>query len=232
MRGRSWPAAVLVAVLLAAGCSSTSGAGAESDEPAPEFAPSAADPDPSRRIEGVVTEVFQGGYHVRADQRVAYTFSPPIGGAHDAAWAACGGVVYPRPVRSETLVHSLEHGAVWIAYDPERITGEGVDALAARVDGRPYTVMSPYPGLEAPISLQAWGHQLTVSDPADARIDQFIAALRANPNTAPEPGASCAPLGPGLFDPDAPPPFAPVPAASAIDGVTVVAERESGRAGG
>jgi hypothetical protein len=230
MRGRNWPVpVVLVAFLVAAGCSST---GAQSDEAAADFAPSAAEPDPSLRIEGVVTEVFQGGYHVRADQRVAYTFSPPIGGAHDAAWAACSGVVYPRPVRSENLVHSLEHGAVWIAYDPERITGNGVDALAARVEDKPYTVMSPYPGMKEPISLQAWGHQLMMSDPADVRIDQFIAALRANPNTTPEPGASCAALGPGLFDPDNPPPFVPAPPQSAIDGVTVVAERETGRAGG
>ncbi len=230
MRDRCWPVAVvLVALLVAAGCSSPD---APPDEAAADFAPSAAEPDPSLRIEGVVLEAFQGGYHVRADQRVAYTFTPPIGGAHDAAWAACAGVVYPRPIRSETLVHSLEHGAVWIAYDPEQISGTGVDALAARVDGRPYTVMSPYPGMKSPISLQAWGHQLMVSDPADVRIDQFIVALSANPNTTPEPGASCAPLGPGLFDPDNPPPFVPAPPQSAIDGVTVVAERETGRAGG
>ena len=226
MRGRSWPV-VLVAVIAAA-CSST---GAQSDAAA-DFVPSAADPNPALRIQGIVTEAFQGGQHVRADQRVAYTLSPPIGGAHDAAWATCSGVVYPEPVRSENLVHSLEHGAVWVAYDPERITGDGVDALAERVDGSPYTVMSPYPGLKAPISVQAWGHQLMVSDPADVRIDQFIAALRANPNTTPEPGASCAPLGPGLFDPDGPPPFVPAPPQSAIDGGAVVAERESGRAGG
>jgi hypothetical protein len=226
MRGRSWP--VVLVVIAAAACSST---GAQADAAA-DFAPSAADPNPALRIQGIVTEAFQGGQHVRADQRVAYTFSPPIGGAHDAAWAACSGVIYPEPVRSENLVHSLEHGAVWVAYDPERITGDGVDALAERVDGSPYTVMSPYPGLEAPISVQAWGHQLMVSDPADLRIDQFIAALRANPNTTPEPGASCAPLGPGLFDPDDPPPFALAPPQSAIDGGAVVAERESGRAGG
>jgi hypothetical protein len=229
MCGRSWQLGVVLAGFLVAGCSSDS---AELDEAAADFAPSAAEPDPSLRIEGVVTETFQGGYHVRPDQRVAYTFSPPIGGAHDAAWAACAGVIYPTPVRSENVVHSLEHGAVWIAYDPERITGNGVDALAARVDGKPYTVMSPYPGMEAPISLQAWGRQLTVSDPADVRIDQFIAALRANPNTTPEPGASCAPLGPGLFDPDKPPPYVPAPRQSAVDGVTVVAERGTGRAGG
>ena len=38
--------------------------------------------------------------------------------------------------------------------------------------------MSPYPGLDAPISLQAWGYQLKVDNADDPRIDDFIKALR------------------------------------------------------
>jgi hypothetical protein len=188
------------------------------------FTPTAENPDPSRQIEGVVVETYQGGQHVGPDQRVAYTYSPPIGGAHAQVWAACNGVVYPEPVRSENLVHSLEHGAVWIAYDPDRISGEALEALASKADGQPYTVLSPYPGLDSPISLQSWGHQLKLSDPDDIRIDQFIQALRLNQNTHPEAGASCGELGPGQFDQDEPPAFAPIPPASEIDGTTVVPE--------
>ena len=109
------------------------------------------------------------------------------------------------------MVHSLEHGAVWIAYDPERIQGEDLEQLKLRVEGKPFTMMSPYPGLDSPISLQAWGRQLKVDSVTDERIDQFIAALRRNPNTYPEIGASCDALGPGMFDPDNPPPFNPDP---------------------
>jgi hypothetical protein len=72
-------------------------------------------------------------------------------------------------------------------------------------------MLSPYPGLDQPISLQSWGHQLKLSDANDPRIDQFIAALRTNPNTYPEVGASCDALGPGQFDPSNPPPFDPTP---------------------
>jgi hypothetical protein len=190
-----------------------------------DFVPSAQDPDPSARIDGVRVVAFQGGLHVRPDQRVAYSSTPPVGGAHDGAWAACNGVVYPQPVRSENIVHSLEHGAVWIAYDPQRITGAGLDLLVARVEGQPYMLLSPYPGMERPVSLQSWGHQLTLDDPADERIDQFVAALRVNQNTFPEPGASCNALGPGRFSQDAPPAFVPTPGADEVDGVTIVAER-------
>ena len=85
-------------------------------------------------------------------------------------WADCTGVVYPRPVRNENMVHSLEHGAVWIAYAPGRVDDAGLRRLAARVDGKPYTMMSPYPGLDRPISLQSWGHQLKVDSADDPRI--------------------------------------------------------------
>ncbi|MBV9312979.1 MAG: DUF3105 domain-containing protein [Pseudonocardia sp.] len=175
------------------------------------FIPSQTNQDPSKAIPGVATATFTGGLHVKPTDRVAYTHFPPFGGAHEYNWAACDGVVYPRAVRNENMVHSLEHGAVWIAYDQARITGDGLAALRKRVEGKPYTMMSPYPGLDQPISLQSWGHQLKLADPNDKRIDEFITALRLNQFTYPEVGASCEALGPGQFDQDNPPPFDPTP---------------------
>jgi hypothetical protein len=188
------------------------------------FTPTAQNQDPSTQIQGVVVQNFQGGQHVTADQRVAYTHSPPFGGAHDGYWAACNGVVYPQAVRQENLVHSLEHGAVWIAYNPDQVTGSALNTLKAKVEGQPYSVMSPYPGLDQPISLQTWSHQLKLSDADDIRIDQFIQALRRNQYTHPEVGASCQALGPGQFNQDSPPPFTPTPPTSEINGTSVVPE--------
>ncbi len=176
------------------------------------FTPSAENPDPSTQIEGVQVVEYTGGNHVDATQQVAYTNSPPFGGAHDFAWAACNGVVYDEPVRSENLVHSLEHGAVWIAYNPDQVSGPALETLRDKVDGEQYMVMSPYPDLDSPISLQSWGHQLKLSDANDPRIDQFIAALRLNQNTHPEFGASCEESGPGGFERTDPPPFVAAPA--------------------
>lgn len=176
------------------------------------FTPTADNQDPSLTIPGIVTQSYQGGQHVGPEQQVAYTHSPPMGGAHDYAWATCTGVVYPEPVRSENLVHSLEHGAVWIAYNPDQVSGEAVNLLAAKVENKPYMVMSPYPGLDSPISLQAWGHQLKVDDATDPRIDQFVIALQRNPYTVPEPRGTCNEIGPPNFVQAAPPPFVPSPA--------------------
>jgi hypothetical protein len=175
------------------------------------FKPTADTKDPSMQIQGVLIQNYsEGRGHIGADKRVAYDHSPPFGGPHDATWAACNGVVYATPVRNENMVHSLEHGAVWIAYNPEKITGSALQSLRDRVQGANYLMLSPYPGLDAPISLQSWGHQLKVTDPADKRIDHFIQALRLNQYTYPEIGASCDVLS-GLFDPAKPPPFVATP---------------------
>jgi hypothetical protein len=182
---------------------------ADREAAAAAFAPTASDPDPSKRIAGVVTATYTGSVHVLPTERVAYDKTPPFGGPHDQTWATCTGIVYPNAVRTENMVHSLEHGAVWIAYNPQQVTGADLDLLKVRAEGKPFTMLSPYPGLDKPVSLQSWGHQLKVDKADDARIDEFIAALRSNPNGVyPEVGASCDEV-PGSFDPAQPPAFDP-----------------------
>jgi len=196
-----------------------------------EWTPSDTNKDPSAKIPGIVIQPYAGANHVQPNQTVAYTHSPPFGGTHDGYWAACNGVVYPNPVRSENMVHALEHGSVWIAYNPDKISGDALKMLSTKIDGQPYSLMSPYPNLDQPISLQSWGHQLKLSDPNDPRIDEFIQSLRSNQYQYPEPGASCAALGPGQFDQDNPPPFAPAPPVSAVNNTTVMPEVIAGAQG-
>jgi len=174
------------------------------------FTPTAENQDPSTQIQGVVAREIGANGHVEAPERVAYQTFPPFGGAHDFVWAGCNGVVYDTAVRDENMVHSLEHGAVWIAYNPEQVTGAALQSLKDRVEGQDYLMLSPYPGLESPVSLQSWGHQLKVSSADDPRIDQFIRALRLNQYTHPEVGATCEARA-GAFDPANPPPLIPEP---------------------
>jgi hypothetical protein len=120
---------------------------------------------------------------------VAYPQSPPVGGDHDPQWVDCTGTVYDEPVRNENAVHAMEHGAVWITYT-DALSQADIDTLGAKVDGEPYSFMSPYPEQASPIALTAWGVQLGVSGVDDPRIDAFLTAYRAGPQT-PEPGATC-----------------------------------------
>jgi hypothetical protein len=182
-------------------------------------------------IEGVTIAEYASESHVTTEQ--TYPESPPVGGLHDTEWADCDGAVYDLQIRSENALHSLEHGAVWITYDPAEISDADIDVLTRYVVSQPYMMMSPYDGLSSPISLQSWNHQIFVDSVDDPRINEFIQLLRQSPESTPEPGASCTsptflsdPIpeggqsrsaGGGAGLPGAPPP--PVPGAPPVPGV-------------
>lgn len=206
-------AAALALLVLLGGCASPvdgRSSSTDQDRAQARFLPSEDNQDPSEDIDDVERIEYEP-LHAAPGQRVAYDQSPPFGGAHDQVWADCTGIVYAEAVRTEHMVHSLEHGAVWIAYEPEKVPAADVDSLAAKVDGQPYLMMSPYPGMDQPISLQSWGHRLKLERAGDERFDQFIRALRSNPYTSPEPHAPCGTADPTVFDVTNPPPFEPSP---------------------
>lgn len=120
--------------------------------------------------------------------KIAYRVIPPPGGDHNGKWQNCQGNVYDAEIPTEHAVHSLEHGAVWITYRPD-LSSDQVDELADKIRGKDYTLMSPYPGLDSPITLQAWGYQLKVNDADDADIDKFITAYARTATM--EPAATC-----------------------------------------
>lgn len=122
---------------------------------------------------------------------VTYDATPPIGGNHSPEWADCDGTVYPNAIANENAVHMLEHGAIWITYNKDTISKGDLAALKKMVKGQPRMALSPYPNLDSPISLQAWGYQLKVDKGSDPRVSEFVNDLRYNPKTTPEYGAVC-----------------------------------------
>jgi hypothetical protein len=133
------------------------------------------------RIDGIVnfrengTKLVQE--HDWAPQK--YEQSPPVGGKHNPVWQQCMGNIYDHPIPNEHAVHSLEHGAVWLTYRSD-LNPDEVAILARKIRNKQYTMMSPYDGLDATVSLQAWGYQLKVEHVVDARIDEFISVLAKN----------------------------------------------------
>jgi hypothetical protein len=140
------------------------------------------------KINGVTYRVQAEHQHVNGV--IKYDTSPPTGGNHSQIWADCTGKVYDHQIANENAVHMLEHGAVWITYNPKTLPASELPALKKYVAGVDRTALSPYAGLKTPISLQAWGYQLFVKSASDPRIAQFIATLKYNPKTTPE-NASC-----------------------------------------
>ena len=117
---------------------------------------------------------------------VSYPQTPPAGGQHHPTWLNCG--VYTEPVPNAYAVHSMEHGAVWVTYDP-KIGAEAIATLREHLPST-YVIMSPYAGLAMPIVLSSWNVQLHVESPDDPRVPQFFEEYWRNQNV-PEPGALC-----------------------------------------
>ncbi|MHA7210399.1 DUF3105 domain-containing protein [Arthrobacter sp. MDT1-65] len=139
----------------------------------------------SQGIEGVQEYPDVTFDHVEGT--VEYEESPPVGGNHNPVWTNCG--VYTEPVPNENSVHSMEHGAVWVTYDPEMDQAE-IDKLTELVGTRSYVLLSPYPGLDTPIAASAWGLQLKVDSADDARLGTFLDKYIQGEQTR-EPGAAC-----------------------------------------
>ncbi|ACZ30831.1 hypothetical protein Xcel_1811 [Xylanimonas cellulosilytica DSM 15894] len=139
----------------------------------------------TRDIDGVETFADLTANHTSG--AVTYAQTPPVGGDHDPAWQNCG--VYTEPVRDENAVHSLEHGAVWITYDPD-LPADEVAALDRLAKGQGYVLVSPYAGLDAPVVVSAWGYQLKVESADDARLPVFLKKYVLN-RDLPEVGAPC-----------------------------------------
>ena len=134
-------------------------------------------------VEGV--ETFENtSNHVEG--AVDYPQTPPAGGEHNPAWLNCG--VYDQPVPNENAVHSLEHGAIWVTYDPS-LSDADLETLKSQLPST-YIVLSPFDDLPSPIVLSGWNTQLQVDDADDPRIPEFLEEYWQSQNV-PEPGALC-----------------------------------------
>lgn len=136
-------------------------------------------------IEGVERIFVQGGHQ----ETVSYPNDelPPAGGIHHPTWQNCG--VYDTPLEKEFVLHSLEHGAIWIAYRPD-LPLEQIERLQDITQDGSHRLLAPYSGLESPIVLSAWGYQLQVTSADDSRLADFIRNYEKR-GQSPEPGALC-----------------------------------------
>ena len=130
-------------------------------------------------------EVGPAGKHTQAD--VDYEQTPPAGGEHNPVWQNQG--FYTEPVRDENAVHTLEHGAVWITYQPDLPQAQK-DRIRELVEGQTCMLASPYPDLPSPVVASAWGKQLQLESADSPDLERFTRSYRQGPQT-PEPGATC-----------------------------------------
>lgn len=138
-----------------------------------------------------IQSTFQKYARDHVDGPVAYpnqADTPPVGGKHSGVPQSCQ--AYTQPIANEHAVHALEHGAVWVTYNPDTLPKADVPKLLATLEAHPYRMLSPYPGLKSPISLQAWGEQVFLDSVDDKRIKRFLELFTQGPQDL-EPGAAC-----------------------------------------
>jgi hypothetical protein len=89
----------------------------------------------------------------------------------------------------------MEHGAVWIAYQPD-LPAEQVELLREIVREKrsqrneALVLLAPNPDIAVPIVATAWRAQLELGDASDERLGLFLDRFQRGPYY-PEPNAPC-----------------------------------------
>jgi len=156
------------------GSDDTGGEGGDGDTGTLESLPERGDEE---YIQDVEQFESQGREHVPGE--VNYERTPPLSGSHSSRATSAG--FYEEGRNLENLVHSLEHGAVIVYYDPDALTEDAesdlrewasnyTDPLASVI-----VVPSPNDEPEAPYTLTAWRHRLRLSEYDPDAVRAFIA---------------------------------------------------------
>jgi hypothetical protein len=171
--------ALVAALILAVGACGDDGGEVGGD--GPEVRPA------DEGIEGVVAIRIESAAHM--DGTIDYDRRPPAGGPHNPRWLPCG--FYDEAQDDELVVHSLEHGAVWLAYDPD-LDDEALVRIGLLTRENDKVVATPDADLPegAPVVASAWARQLILDEVGDPRLEAFVEQYQGG-SAAPEAGAPC-----------------------------------------
>lgn len=130
-------------------------------------------------ISEVTTEPSTGNDHVSSGTDIDYERVPPTSGTHYSATEQAGFYEETRPLGS--LVHTLEHGAVVVYYDPSQLSSSAESELQSHAESYTGTwasfvaVPNPNDNPESAYVLTAWEKRLTMDQYDDATVEAFIA---------------------------------------------------------
>lgn len=122
-----------------------------------------------------ISESQSGTLHT--DQPQTYASDPPVSGNHSPRPAACG--VYNTQIANENMVHTLEHGAVGILYNPDQAEEADIKDIEELVRSYDSHVFSePYPELDPPFAVLAWAHMMRLETYDESATREFIDFFR------------------------------------------------------
>lgn len=109
---------------------------------------------------------------------------PPAGGPHYSIPQRVTG--YDGPIDDGNVLHALEHGVVWINYQPDLLSGADIEMLdEIRSDFSRDVILSPRPANADAVAAVSWGRRLSLERVDPELLREFVVTNR---NRSPEPG--------------------------------------------
>lgn len=139
-------------------------------------------------IGGHALTKFSGvGVQDHSTEPVSYEMTPPVQGTHANTPESCG--VHSTPVTNENFVHSLEHGAVGLLFDPMKAAPEDIKELEAIAAAADRNVLSaPFEGMETVFSIVSWGERMDLNELDLDAVNEYVDTFAGK---GPEPGQEC-----------------------------------------
>lgn len=123
---------------------------------------------------------IEGRDHVPPGTKVEYKTNPPTSGNHYANPVTWG--VYDKEVVDESVVHSLEHGGIWITYkgisEAEKKTLEAIGKANSQS-----VIVSSRSANDTKVAVASWGKLMKLESADQALIQKYINTYK---NQAPE----------------------------------------------
>ena len=164
LRRRAWVLALLLTgvALFAAAC----GGGG----------PSLEDP---RLLEFDDELTTPGQGHLQSGVGFPYPTDPPYGGPHGVNLLPCG--IYQDQQPPGSYLHTMEHGAVVIHYQPDVFANEDVAAVrrlgSQLLESGERVIVQPNRTLSSPIVVASWGRLLPLAELEESAIRAFVDAF-------------------------------------------------------
>ena len=126
-----------------------------------------------------------GQGHLQSGVSFPYPTDPPYGGPHDGNALRCA--IYQDEQPPERYLHTMEHGAVVIHYQPDVFANEDVAALrrlgSELLQRGDRIVLVPNRAILSPVVVASWGRLLPLDSGDEAVIRAFVDAFE---NKGPE----------------------------------------------
>lgn len=171
--GGFWTLAIVIAAVLTVGSIVYASARASSQR--------AVSTDPLMGEENPLTSAD----HVSSEsQLIIPAGQPPTAGPHFASPQPLG--IYEEPINDGNALHSLEHGIIWISYNPDKLDEASVKKLwdLAKKNNND-VIVSPRKGNTMAVAAASWRRLLKQDSLNIEELQRFITTNR---NRSPEPG--------------------------------------------